>query len=205
MRTRFLVLVLGVACFTGVVACHDMPSAPPDADASAFCGASNISGPAEPSSPQFSCATGTSTEPEQVDWGILNGTLCFTTGIPPAGLNGFQCTDPSTMTVVISEKGRQHFVAYLVNGSLTAPGRQDPFGPCTPTDAGTIRVEPTNVSANDSATFTITQETADFVYGRNVQAPPICSVGIVDGHDQHVLVNIGVQVAVVCTNASCTG
>jgi len=195
---------MGTALVIGMLACDGATGPQKQDPASALCGATNITGGSEPSSPQFSCATGDSPTPP-ADWGVLNGALCLTTGIPAAGLSGAQCTDPSTMTVSVREAGLQYYRAELVAGSLTDPNTLDPFQSCTPATAGQIEVDPQQATAHDSATFTITQKTADFVSGHDVQAPVICSVAITDGHDQQILVNIGMQIFVACANASCVG
>jgi hypothetical protein len=61
----------------------------------------------------------------------------------------------------------------------------------------------TRIPSVNAGPFVVTQETADFVFGSNVHLPNQCAVAITDGHDQQILVNVGLQIGVDCANSTC--
>jgi hypothetical protein len=190
----------------GFAACGD--SAPPDEPAESvaalLCGSINLGQP----DAQTECAEGPTTPgipPNQ--WATLNAQLCNVNGIPAAGLSGATCTDPESVSVSVTELGNQRFTTALVAGSLTDPNTESPFAACQNTGAGNISVTPTSGNTNpfgNAGPFVVTQETADFVFGSDVQLPNQCAIAITDGHDQQILVNVGFQIGVDCANSACS-
>jgi hypothetical protein len=133
-------------------------------------------------------------------WGGIIASVCNTQGIPPVALLGIQpCTVPQSETIPFNQPVQSF--AYV---SIKATDNGPELVPCTNNGSGNILATITNPNPNPNATgtVTVTQTTAAFNYGSQ---PPsnVCYVVAFNADNNAILIEVGPQISVYCTTASC--